>query len=137
MDDTQLYLSLKPDETNKLTAFKPCLKDIKTWINYNFHLIYGTFIYHVLNDQALPSLTQPIRYLCSQDARLSVISRVSKSRMGAKTLSYRASLSCGTILQSSSRGQTPFLHFRVDLKPSSLIKLILRAASYWTLVILL
>ncbi len=35
-DDTQLYLSMKPDETNQLTKLQACLKDIKTWMICNF-----------------------------------------------------------------------------------------------------
>ncbi len=38
-DDTQLYLSLKPDDTNRLSYLQACLKDIKTWINCNFLLL--------------------------------------------------------------------------------------------------
>ena len=38
-DDTQLYLSMKPDETNQLTKLQACLKDIKTWMTCNFLLL--------------------------------------------------------------------------------------------------
>jgi len=31
-DDTQLYLSIKPEEANQLTKIQACLKDIKTWM---------------------------------------------------------------------------------------------------------
>lgn len=42
-------------------------------------------------------------------------------------LGYQAS--CGTIFQFQSRRQTPSSHLRVGLKPSFLIKLIVRAVS--------
>ena len=38
-DDTQLYLSIKPDETNQLTKLQACLKDIKTWMTCNFLML--------------------------------------------------------------------------------------------------
>ncbi|XP_029297016.1 uncharacterized protein LOC115014371, partial [Cottoperca gobio] len=38
-DDTQLYLSIKPDETNELAKLQACLKDIKTWMSSNFLML--------------------------------------------------------------------------------------------------
>ncbi|XP_051811516.1 uncharacterized protein LOC110970601 [Acanthochromis polyacanthus] len=38
-DDTQLYLSMKPDETDQLARLQDCLKDIKTWMTFNFLLL--------------------------------------------------------------------------------------------------
>ena len=38
-DDTQLYLSFKPNDTNKLTKLQACLKDIKLWMTCNFLLL--------------------------------------------------------------------------------------------------
>ncbi|TWW59183.1 RNA-directed DNA polymerase from mobile element jockey [Takifugu flavidus] len=38
-DDTQLYLSMKPEETEKLVKLQTCLKDIKTWMSSNFLLL--------------------------------------------------------------------------------------------------
>ena len=35
-DDTQLYLSIKPEQYNQLTKLQACLKDIKTWKTPNF-----------------------------------------------------------------------------------------------------
>ncbi|TWW77402.1 putative RNA-directed DNA polymerase from transposon BS [Takifugu flavidus] len=37
-DDTQLYLSMKPEETEKLVKLQTCLKDIKSWMSSNFLL---------------------------------------------------------------------------------------------------
>ncbi|KAK2814284.1 hypothetical protein Q5P01_000647 [Channa striata] len=34
-----LYLSMKPDETNKLIKLQACLKDIRDWMTYNFLLL--------------------------------------------------------------------------------------------------
>ncbi|XP_072247498.1 uncharacterized protein [Leuresthes tenuis] len=38
-DDTQLYLSMKPDETYRLVRLQACLKDIKTWMTQNCLLL--------------------------------------------------------------------------------------------------
>ena len=38
-DDTQLYLSMKPDETEPLAKLQACLKDIKDWMSTNFLLL--------------------------------------------------------------------------------------------------
>uniref|UniRef100_A0A8C3GA23 Reverse transcriptase domain-containing protein n=1 Tax=Cyclopterus lumpus TaxID=8103 RepID=A0A8C3GA23_CYCLU len=38
-DDTQLYLWIKPEETNQLAKLQACLKDIKTWMTCNFLML--------------------------------------------------------------------------------------------------
>ena len=38
-DDTQLYLSMKPGETNQLIKLQACLTDIKNWMTSNFLLL--------------------------------------------------------------------------------------------------
>ncbi len=38
-DDTQLYLSMKPDETEPLVKLQACLRDIKDWMSRNFLLL--------------------------------------------------------------------------------------------------
>ncbi|TWW71496.1 putative RNA-directed DNA polymerase from transposon BS [Takifugu flavidus] len=38
-DDTQLYLSMKPEETETLVKLQTCLKDIKSWMSSNFLLL--------------------------------------------------------------------------------------------------
>ncbi|TWW78155.1 putative RNA-directed DNA polymerase from transposon X-element [Takifugu flavidus] len=38
-DDTQLYLSMKPEETEKLVKLQTCLKDLKSWMSSNFLLL--------------------------------------------------------------------------------------------------
>ncbi|KAM7366739.1 hypothetical protein PAMP_014689 [Pampus punctatissimus] len=38
-DDTQLYLSIKPDVTNHLTKLQTCIKDIKYWMTHNFLML--------------------------------------------------------------------------------------------------
>ena len=38
-DDTQLYLSIKPEESNQLGKIQACLKDIKTWMTCNFLML--------------------------------------------------------------------------------------------------
>ncbi|XP_070409963.1 uncharacterized protein [Nothobranchius furzeri] len=38
-DDTQLYLSINPDEPNRLGTLQACLEDIKNWMTLNFLLL--------------------------------------------------------------------------------------------------
>ena len=38
-DDTQLYLSVKPDEVTQLSKMESCLLDIKEWMAQNFLLL--------------------------------------------------------------------------------------------------
>ncbi len=38
-DDTQLYISTKPDETFKLSKLTECVKNIKDWMTSNFLLL--------------------------------------------------------------------------------------------------
>uniref|UniRef100_A0A8C6L025 Reverse transcriptase domain-containing protein n=1 Tax=Nothobranchius furzeri TaxID=105023 RepID=A0A8C6L025_NOTFU len=38
-DDTQLYLSINPDEPNRLGTLQACLEDIKHWMTLNFLLL--------------------------------------------------------------------------------------------------
>ncbi|XP_038581024.1 uncharacterized protein LOC119907367, partial [Micropterus salmoides] len=38
-DDTQLYLSIKPDETHQLAKLQMCLQDVKTWTTCNFLML--------------------------------------------------------------------------------------------------
>ncbi|XP_042349014.1 uncharacterized protein LOC121947898, partial [Plectropomus leopardus] len=38
-DDTQLYLSMKPDETDQLSRLQTCLKDVKAWMSCNFLML--------------------------------------------------------------------------------------------------
>ncbi len=38
-DDTQLYISTKPDETSKLSKLTECVKNVKDWMTNNFLLI--------------------------------------------------------------------------------------------------
>uniref|UniRef100_A0A8P4KSI9 Reverse transcriptase domain-containing protein n=1 Tax=Dicentrarchus labrax TaxID=13489 RepID=A0A8P4KSI9_DICLA len=38
-DDTQLYLSIKPNEINQLSKLQTCLTDIKSWMTCNFLML--------------------------------------------------------------------------------------------------
>ncbi len=38
-DDTQLYISTRPDETSKLSKLTECVKNVKDWMTNNFHLL--------------------------------------------------------------------------------------------------
>nr|XP_033938439.1 uncharacterized protein LOC117446386 [Pseudochaenichthys georgianus] len=41
-DDTQLYLSIKPDEINHQNKIQDCLKDLKMWMTLNFLMLNTT-----------------------------------------------------------------------------------------------
>ncbi|TWW76568.1 RNA-directed DNA polymerase from mobile element jockey [Takifugu flavidus] len=96
-DDTQLYLSMKPEETEKLVKLQTCLKDIKSWMSSNFLLLNSgkPEVLRGLAPSYLEELVtpyQPNRPLHSQNAGLLVVPRVSRSRMGARAFSYQAPL---------------------------------------------
>jgi len=38
-NDTKLYLSIKPEESNQLSKIQACLKDLKTWMTCNFLML--------------------------------------------------------------------------------------------------
>ncbi len=38
-DDTQLYISTRPDETSKLSKLMECVKNVKDWMTNNFLLL--------------------------------------------------------------------------------------------------
>ncbi len=38
-DDTQLYISTRPDETSKLSKLTECVKNLKDWMTNNFILL--------------------------------------------------------------------------------------------------
>lgn len=38
-DDTQLYLSMKPDDTHSFVKLQECLKNIKVWMTSSFQLL--------------------------------------------------------------------------------------------------
>ena len=49
-DDTQLYLSMRPDEINQVVQLQECLRDIKSWMTCNFLLLNSeTSLYSALN----------------------------------------------------------------------------------------
>ncbi len=40
-DDTQLYISTRPDETSKLSKLTECVKNLKDWMTNNFLLLHS------------------------------------------------------------------------------------------------
>ncbi len=38
-DDTQLYLSMNPDQTDQVDRLSACVKEIKTWMTLNYLLL--------------------------------------------------------------------------------------------------
>ncbi len=39
VDDTQLYISTRPDETSKLSKLTECVKNVKDWMTNHFLLL--------------------------------------------------------------------------------------------------
>ncbi|KAI3371802.1 hypothetical protein L3Q82_024358 [Scortum barcoo] len=76
------------------------------------------------------------RVLCSQNAGLLVVPKISRSSLGAEPSAIRPLFS-GTSSQSGSERQTQCQCLRIDLKPSFLIKLIVRVGTGPPLVMLL
>ncbi len=48
-DDTQLYISTRPDETSKLSKLTECVKNLKDWMTNNFLLLNSDKIEIFLN----------------------------------------------------------------------------------------
>ncbi len=78
-DNTQLYISTKPDETSKLSKLTECVKNIKDWMTNNFLLLnsYKTkilligpknstqnILYHNLQLDGCPVPSSTVRNLC-------------------------------------------------------------------------
>ncbi len=50
-DDTQLYISTRPDETSKLSKLTECVKNVKDWMTNNFLLLNSDNQRYYLLDQ--------------------------------------------------------------------------------------
>ncbi|KAI3372244.1 hypothetical protein L3Q82_022753, partial [Scortum barcoo] len=89
------------------------------------YLLYMVWHHHILMNLITP-YHHPTRVLRSQNAGLLVVPRVSRSSLGGRAFSYQAPVLSGTSSQSGSERQTQCQCLRIDLKPSFLIKLIVR-----------
>ena len=103
-DDTQLYLSMKPDETNRLVRLQACLKDIKTWMSQNCLLLNSdkTEVVVFVPERFRGKLSS---YIVSQDD---------------------ISLASSTTVRNLISG---FLNLRLGIKLSFLIKFVVRDGS--------
>ncbi|XP_072246412.1 uncharacterized protein [Leuresthes tenuis] len=104
-DDTQLYLSMKPDETNRLVRLQACLKDIKTWMTQNCLLLNS--------DKTEVVLFGPERFrekLSSYIVTLDGISLASSSTVRNLGVIFDQNLSFDAHIKLVSR--TAFFHLR-------------------------
>ena len=104
-DDTQLYLSMKPDETNRLARLQACLKDIKTWMTQNCLLLNS--------DKTEVILFGPERFrekLSSYIVTLNGISLASSSPVRNLGVIFDQNLSFDAHIKLVSR--TAFFHLR-------------------------
>lgn len=104
-DDTQLYLSMKPDETNRLARLQACLKDIKTWMTQNCLLLNS--------DKTEVILFGPERFrekLSSYIVTLDGISLASSSTVRNLGVIFDQNLSFDAHIKLVSR--TAFFHLR-------------------------
>uniref|UniRef100_A0A674ME22 Reverse transcriptase domain-containing protein n=1 Tax=Takifugu rubripes TaxID=31033 RepID=A0A674ME22_TAKRU len=70
-DDTQLYLSMKPEETEQLAKLQTCLKDIKSWMSFLCSMPF-------LSSFSLPSPPYSILYLSFPLSSLSTQPAISR-----------------------------------------------------------
>ncbi|XP_072251172.1 uncharacterized protein [Leuresthes tenuis] len=104
-DDTQLYLSMKPDETYRLVRLQACLKDIKTWMTQNCLLLNS--------DKTEVVLFGPERFrekLSSYIVTLDGISLASSSTVRNLGVIFDQNLSFDAHIKLVSR--TAFFHLR-------------------------
>ncbi|XP_075330633.1 uncharacterized protein LOC142388967, partial [Odontesthes bonariensis] len=108
-DDTQLYLSIKPDETNRLVRLQACLKDIKTWMTQNCLLLNS--------DKTEVVIFGPERFrekLSSYIVTLDGISLASSSTVRNLGVIFDQNLSFDSHIKQVSR--TAFFHLRNIVK---------------------
>ncbi|XP_072234405.1 uncharacterized protein [Leuresthes tenuis] len=113
-DDTQLYLSMKPDETNRLVRLQACLKDIKTWMTQNCLLLNS--------DKTEVVLFGPERLrekLSSYIVTLDGISLASSSTVRNLGVIFDQNLSFDAHIKLVSR--TAFFHLRNIAKISNIL----------------
>ena len=104
-DDTQLYLSIKPEQCNQLTKLQPCLKDIKTWMTRNFLLLNSD------KTEVLILGSKHLRDTLSNDiATLDDIALASNETVRNLGVIFDPDLSFNSLLKQISR--TAFFHLR-------------------------
>ena len=104
-DDTQLYLSMKPEETNQLTKLQNCLKDIKPWMSPNFLMLNSdkTEVIVLGPKQLRDSLSDDI-------VSLDGIALASSTTVRNLGVTFDQDLSFNSHLKQTSR--TAFFHLR-------------------------
>ena len=104
-DDTQLYLSIKPDEANQLAKLQACLKDIKSWMTCNFLLLNSD------KTEVIVLGPEHLRNKLSSDiATLDGISLASSSTVRNLGVIFDQDMSFTTHIKQISR--TAFFHLR-------------------------
>ena len=108
-DDTQLYLSIKPDETGKLAKLQACIKDIKDWMTCNFLL---------LNSDKTEVIVLGPKHLrdalCIDIVTLDGIALASSTAVRSLGVIFDQDMSFNTHIKQTSR--TAFFHLRNIIK---------------------
>ncbi len=60
-DDTQLYISTRPDETSKLSKLTECVKNVKDWMTNNFLLLNSDKTEDVLQLDRCPVTSSKVK----------------------------------------------------------------------------
>ncbi|MDW1542860.1 reverse transcriptase family protein [Vibrio sp. YT-17] len=104
-NDTQLYLSMKPEESNQFTKLHNCLKDIKTWMSTNFLMLNSdkTEVIVLGPKQLRDSLSDDI-------VSLDGIALASSTTVRNLGVTFDQDLSFNSHLKQTSR--TAFFHLR-------------------------
>ncbi|XP_039668677.1 uncharacterized protein LOC120566361 [Perca fluviatilis] len=104
-DDTQLYLSIKPDETSQLAKLQACIKDIKSWMTYNFPMLNSN------KSKVIVLGPKHLRTSLSKDiATLDGIALASSTTVRNLGVIFDQDISFNTHLKQTSR--TAFFHLR-------------------------
>uniref|UniRef100_A0AAR2KJT6 Reverse transcriptase domain-containing protein n=1 Tax=Pygocentrus nattereri TaxID=42514 RepID=A0AAR2KJT6_PYGNA len=106
-DDTQLYISSKPDDKIKLAKIEDCVKDIKDWMSNNFLLLNSDKTEVLLLGPKLARHRHRLSNSTLKLNNLSVSSSLSVKNLGVM---IDADLSFDTHISNITR--TAFLHLR-------------------------
>uniref|UniRef100_A0A8C9XHM2 Reverse transcriptase domain-containing protein n=1 Tax=Sander lucioperca TaxID=283035 RepID=A0A8C9XHM2_SANLU len=105
-DDTQLYLSIKPDENgHQLAKLQACIKDIKSWMAYNFLMLNSN------KTEVIVLGSKPLRTSLAEDIiTLDGIALASSTTVRNLGVIFDQDLSFNAHLKHTSR--TAFFHLR-------------------------
>ena len=115
-DDTQLYLSIKPDETNQLAKLQACLKDIKVWMTHNLQLLNSD------KTEVIVVGPEHLRHIiCSNIATLDGFTLASSTTVKNLGVIFEQDMSFNTHIKQISR--TSFFHLRNIAKVRHMLSL--------------